>query len=63
MLSARSMIATAFRKSCSFAECVLQEISGACVDAKLRGIEVICIVGGDRGYSCASSYRGGCLLE
>ena len=51
MLHARStitMTATAFWKSSSFAECVLQEISGACVDTKLRGIEVTCIVGGGR---------------
>ena len=30
------------------AECVLQEISDACVDTKLRGIKVTCIVSSDR---------------
>ena len=33
----------------SFDERVLQEISGACVKTKPRGIEVTCIVGGNRG--------------
>ena len=42
MLCVRSTItmnATAFWKSGSFAEHVLQEISGVCVDTKLRGIK------------------------
>ena len=33
----------------SFNERVLQEISGACVETKPRGIEVTCIVSGNRG--------------
>ena len=31
----------------SFAECVLREISGACVDTKPRGTEATCIVRGN----------------
>ena len=38
-----------FWKEGSFAECVLLEIIGACVDNKSRGIEATCIVSGDRG--------------
>ena len=52
MLCVRSTITmtdTAFRKNYSFAECLLQEISGACVDTKLRCIEVTCILSGGRG--------------
>ena len=33
----------------SFAERVLREISGTCVDTKLTGIEATCIIIGDRG--------------
>ena len=41
--------AAAFKKNDNFDECVLQEISGACVDTKLRCIEATCIVSGDKG--------------
>ena len=35
-----------FWKSSSFAECVLNEIGGAGVDTKLKGIEASCLVSG-----------------
>ena len=66
MLCVRStitMTAAAFQKNYSFAECLLQEITGACVDTKLRCIEVTRIISGGRGWSCISSYRGGYLFE
>ena len=36
--------ATDFLRSSSFAECVLWEISSACVDTKQKGVKVTCIV-------------------
>ena len=51
MLHARSAIMTtaaAFCKNSSFAECILWEISSACVDTKLRGIGGTYIVSGGR---------------
>ena len=41
--------AAAFWKNGSFAERLLQEISGACVHTKPRGIEATCIISGERG--------------
>ena len=44
------MISTwGFWKKERFANCVLWELSGACVDAKQRDIKATCIVSGDRG--------------
>ena len=39
---------TAFWKNGSFGECVLWDISSACVDTKLKDSIATCIVGGDR---------------
>ena len=59
MVHARSTTtttATAFWKNSSFTECVLWEISGACVDTKCLTSEVVCKnLGGNEG--------GGCLFE
>ena len=41
---------------CIFAECVLRKISSTCVDTEPRGIVATCIVTGDRGRPCISSY-------
>ena len=49
MLHAKSKIMMTAVKNDSFAECVLGEISGACVDTKPCGIEATCIVSSDRG--------------
>ena len=43
------MTAMAFWKNDSIAGHVLWEISSACVDAKLKGVRVTCIVSGDGG--------------
>ena len=43
------MAGVAFWKNGSFDEHVLREFSSACVDTKLRSIESICTVSGDRG--------------
>ena len=47
--------ATAFWMNGSFDECVLQEVSGACVHTKPRGIEATCIISGNRGRPHVSS--------
>ena len=46
----------AFLKNSSFAERVLREINGTCVNTKRRGIEATCIVSGDREQPRISSY-------
>ena len=40
----------------SFAEHVLQENSGICVNTKPMDIEATCIISGDRGRSCVRSF-------
>ena len=58
ILHARSAIMTtvaAFCRNSSFAECVLREISGDCVDTKLRRFEGTYIVSGGRGQPQAST--------
>ena len=44
-----AMTAVAFWMNGSFDERVQQEISGACVETKLRGIDATCIVSGNKG--------------
>ena len=59
MVHARSTTtttATAFLKNSSFAECVLWEISGACVDTKCLTSEIVCKNLGD-------NEGGGCLFK
>ena len=48
--------AVAFWKNGNFTECVLQEISSACVNITLSGIEATYIVSGDRGRPWISLY-------
>ena len=47
--------AAAFWRNSSFTERLLREISGACVDTKLRGTEATCIVCGNGGQLHVSS--------
>ena len=43
------MTAATFWKNGSFNEYVLWEISGTCINNKLRGIKTNCIISGDKG--------------
>ena len=61
-----AMTAAAFWKKSRFDECVLQGISGACVDTKPRGIKKICIFSGDRNaatWVCVPSWEDGAHQE
>ena len=49
-------IAMTFWKNSSFAEHVLWETSGTCVDTKPRGIKATCFFSSDRGQSCINFY-------
>ena len=48
--------AAAFWKNTSFTEHVLWEMSDACVDSKLRGIEATSIISGNRERPCNLKY-------